>query len=76
MIARPVHLAQVRSLLRTHPVVALLGARQVGKTTLARELVLRIGRSSTHLDLEDPADRQLLSELSTLARREPVNLAR
>jgi predicted AAA+ superfamily ATPase len=32
----------------------MLGARQVGKTTLARELVARYGGSSTYLDLEDP----------------------
>ena len=37
-ITRKHHLARVRLLLDEFPVVALLGARQVGKTTLARQL--------------------------------------
>ena len=36
MIQRARHLKRVDTLLRTHPSVAILGARQVGKTTLAR----------------------------------------
>ncbi len=41
---------------RTHPVVALLGPRQVGKSTLARE-IQKSERSETHFfDLEDPVD--------------------
>ena len=46
----------VRGLLRRHPVVALLGARQVGKTTLARE-VARGRRGGVHVfDLENARD--------------------
>jgi predicted AAA+ superfamily ATPase len=41
-------------LLDQFPAVALLGARQVGKTTLARELGMR--REAIYLDLENPAD--------------------
>jgi hypothetical protein len=62
MIARPHHLARVQDLLRTHPVVALLGARQVGKTTLARELARSRPGPSTRFDLEDPADLARLSD--------------
>ena len=40
-ILRDDHLRRVRLLLREFPVVALLGPRQVGKTTLARQLVAR-----------------------------------
>jgi len=40
--------------LRQSPAVALLGSRQVGKTTLARELDL--GKPSHYLDLERPSD--------------------
>jgi predicted AAA+ superfamily ATPase len=36
------------------PVVALLGSRQVGKTTLAREL--RLAKPTHYLDLERPSD--------------------
>lgn len=40
--------------LRQSPAVALLGSRQVGKTTLAREL--DIGKPCHYLDLERPSD--------------------
>ncbi len=43
-------------LLRRTPVVALLGARQVGKTTLARQLAAAWRGPVLHLDLEDPRD--------------------
>jgi predicted AAA+ superfamily ATPase len=46
-------------LLRHSPAVALLGPRQVGKTTLALELGEQ--RPSIYLDLEDPGDRAKLS---------------
>lgn len=46
--------------LRKRPVVAILGARQVGKTTLSHLLVKRLGRPSVRLDLEDPDDRAIL----------------
>ena len=50
----------VRARLDQFPAVALLGPRQVGKTTLA-ELVAE-GRASVYLDLEDPADREKLTD--------------
>ena len=50
----------VRARLDQFPAVALLGPRQVGKTTLA-ELVSG-ERSSVYLDLEDTADREKLSD--------------
>jgi predicted AAA+ superfamily ATPase len=42
------------------PAVALLGPRQAGKTTLAEQIAA--GRPSVYLDLEDPADREKLSD--------------
>ena len=48
------------SALAEAPAVALLGPRQVGKTTLALELAKR--RSAVYLDLESEADRAKLSE--------------
>ena len=50
----------VVELLGRHPVVGLLGPRQVGKTTLALEVAAE--RSSVYLDLESPADRAKLAE--------------
>lgn len=46
----------VRRLLRRTPVVALLGARQVGKTTLARVVADAWRGPVTFFDLEDPRD--------------------
>jgi len=62
MIERRRHRDQVSELLQTHPVVAILGARQVGKTTLARELAARAGAPVTRFDLEDPDDLARLAE--------------
>ncbi|MHB1587894.1 MAG: ATP-binding protein [Acidiferrobacteraceae bacterium] len=42
------------------PAVALLGPRQVGKTTLADQI--GAGRPSVYLDLEAPADREKLAD--------------
>ncbi|MCY4573807.1 MAG: ATP-binding protein [Gemmatimonadetes bacterium] len=49
-------MARIRLLLEEFPVVALLGARQVGKTTLARQLAAVHGDPVAWFDLEDPAD--------------------
>ncbi len=59
-IARQRHLRRVRVLLREFPVVALVGARQVGKTTLARQLAA--SRPTSWFDLEDPADLARLAD--------------
>ncbi len=42
--------------------VALLGPRQVGKTTLAREIASQTGEEARYLDLESPADRRQLDD--------------
>ena len=55
-ILRTAHIRQLNLLLRENPVVALLGARQVGKSTLARQLAAARRGSYTWFDLEDPAD--------------------
>jgi predicted AAA+ superfamily ATPase len=44
----------LRSLLRSYPVVAIIGARQVGKTTLARALVAETKAPVSYFDLENP----------------------
>ncbi len=43
-------------LLEHFPSIAILGPRQVGKTTLAREIQTRLSRESIYLDLENPVD--------------------
>ena len=54
-VVRKAALQRLRLLLREFPVVALLGARQVGKTTLARQLAAT-RTLTTWFDLENPAD--------------------
>ena len=46
----------LRGLLKRHRVVGIIGARQVGKTTLARNLVETIDKNATYFDLENPED--------------------
>ena len=61
-VARTHHLRRIRLLLREFPVVALLGARQVGKSTLARQLVASRRAPATWFDLENPADLARLAD--------------
>jgi predicted AAA+ superfamily ATPase len=62
MIERRAHLLRVQRLLSSHRVVAIVGARQVGKTTLARQVVNGYRGASTLFDLEEPGDLARLSE--------------
>ena len=59
MITRT-QLQTVLTNLAQFPAVALLGPRQVGKTTLALELAA--GRESVYLDLENPSDYHKLAD--------------
>lgn len=62
MITRTRHLERLSWLFRTFPVVAILGARQVGKTTLARSFGDSRGELVTRFDLESAADLALLAD--------------
>src|SRR6202035_4368500 len=63
MLKRTHLLARLRSGLKMGPAVALLGPRQCGKTTLARQLAA--GSKSTYFDLENPIDLARLSQPMT-----------
>lgn len=54
MIERTHHLQRLRELLAQFPVVGLIGARQVGKTTLAKAYAAGLQDEVTRFDLEDP----------------------
>ncbi len=62
MIDRPREVEKLKSLIRTFPVVGVLGARQVGKTTLARMIVKNTGRQAAYFDLENPVDSARLAD--------------
>jgi uncharacterized protein len=62
MIDRPRHRAALEGLLDQFPVVGLLGARQVGKMTLARQIAARGEAPFTFFDVEDPPDRARLAD--------------
>ncbi|MCY4074947.1 MAG: hypothetical protein OXH04_05915 [Acidobacteria bacterium] len=59
VVARPAPAARVRESFAVHPVVALTGPRQCGKTTLARSLAADFP-GSTYFDLEAAVDRRRL----------------
>ncbi len=51
----------IKKHLGVFPAVALLGARQVGKSTLAKRILMDVG-NAVYLDLEDPRDFAKLQE--------------
>lgn len=55
---RSTYLKQIKDQFKVHPVVAILGPRQCGKTTLARQFSesRAAGAQVTLIDLEDPGD--------------------
>jgi predicted AAA+ superfamily ATPase len=73
MIERTAHVRRLTALLRQFPVVAILGPRQVGKTTLARQFVSHRRAQLTFFDLESPEDLALFAD-PTLALRPVTGL--
>lgn len=65
LIPRKEHLAEVERLLEHNPIVAVLGARQVGKSTLARQIAERFRGEHDVLDLEEPASLRALQSPET-----------
>ena len=62
MIERGRHRVALERLIANNPVVGLVGARQVGKTTLAREVAGRRSGPTHFFDLESSADRARLAD--------------
>jgi predicted AAA+ superfamily ATPase len=58
----------VRERLEEAPAVVLLGPRQVGKTTLARQIAGERGEDAIYLDLERPADLRRLDDADAYLR--------
>ena len=65
IVPRPAVIDQIDRMLTIHPVAALLGPRQCGKTTVARMIAEQ--RPSTYFDLENPVDvRRLTAPMTVL----------
>lgn len=62
MITRQRELNKLVALLKRHRVVGIIGARQVGKTTLARSILKRTTSDSSFFDLENPEDLARLAD--------------
>lgn len=61
MIKRSLKINLEKSLTK-FPVVSIIGSRQVGKTTLAKEILKSVGRDAIYLDLELPSDMNKLTD--------------
>ncbi|MDB5932076.1 MAG: ATPase [Polaromonas sp.] len=66
--------ATVRQKLLQLPAVVLLGPRQVGKTTLARQIASDWPGGAVYLDLERPADRLRLEDADSYLRAQQGKL--
>lgn len=60
---------KARELMSYFPAVAIIGPRQVGKTTLAKTLINKI-EHSIYLDLESPRDINKISDAETFLRQQ------
>ncbi|MEZ6103769.1 MAG: hypothetical protein R3E01_32890 [Pirellulaceae bacterium] len=56
MIPRTQQLREYKGLLKSYPVVGILGPHQIGETILALQLAKQIQGETSHFDLEDPRD--------------------
>jgi len=68
MIVRAGHLNQLLHQISRFPIVALLGPRQVGKTTLAKQLSAQWDGPKHYFDLEDPQDQARLIDPNFILR--------
>jgi len=59
--------------MKTNPVTAILGSRQCGKTTLAKEIIKNI-KGSVYLDLERPSDLAKLEDAEWFLSRQKGKL--
>jgi predicted AAA+ superfamily ATPase len=62
MIQRYREIEILGKLLKRYRVVGIVGARQVGKTTLARSFIDRIDKATSYFDLENPEDLARLAD--------------
>jgi uncharacterized protein len=74
MQSRHIQSIVLQRLTQSAPAVVLLGPRQVGKTTLARQVAAQWPSGSIYLDMERPADRLRLQEADAYLRAQSGKL--
>jgi uncharacterized protein len=74
MIIRQTESVVLQRLTQSAPAVVLLGPRQVGKTTLARQVAAQWPSGSIYLDMERPSDRLRLDDADTYLRAQSGKL--
>ncbi|MCC6155932.1 MAG: AAA family ATPase, partial [Candidatus Hydrogenedentes bacterium] len=62
LIQRDSEIRAIAGLLKRFPVVGIIGARQVGKSTLARMVTARTRKPAATFDLENPEDAARLAD--------------
>lgn len=66
--------SQISRMMKQFPATAILGPRQVGKTTLARQIVAARPGKAIYLDMEKAADRNRLSDAHSYLQSQQNNL--
>jgi uncharacterized protein len=56
---------ELAELMKQFPAVVILGARQVGKTTLAKQVAEKLNNKCVYFDLEKQSDRNKLSDIES-----------
>ena len=74
MQSRHIQSVVLQRLTQSAPAVVLLGPRQVGKTTLARQVAAQWPSGSIYLDMERPADRLRLDDADAYLRAQSGKL--
>jgi uncharacterized protein len=74
MLSRHIQSIVLQRLTQSAPAVVLLGPRQVGKTTLARQVAAQWPSGSVYLDMERPADRLRLDDADAYLRAQTGKL--
>jgi uncharacterized protein len=74
MQSRHIQSIVLKRLTQSAPAVVLLGPRQVGKTTLARQVAAQWPSGSIYLDMERPADRLRLDDADAYLRAQSGKL--
>jgi uncharacterized protein len=56
---------ELSALMKQFPWVVILGARRVGKTTLAKQVAEKLGAKSVYFDLEKQSNRNKLADIES-----------